>query len=665
VIRRTGLWRAAVAATGGLIFSLAAPPTDLYPAVLLGLGLLYAATRCAPRARAAAALALVWATAAGIVGMAFVPGVIARFTPVGFAGGVVALVLLSAFQGIAWACGAALSHVLIRRCALPGPLAFGAGVLLAISLPTVIAWSPAALMSPWPVLIQLAELIGERGVSFLLAVATALAASALGGALVVTGAPTRRARLACGAASAAIFAGLASYGAVRMPQVRARAAELPKLTVGIVQAAVPARLRWEPGARPEILRRLRSLSSESERQGAELTIWPEAAYPHVLSHQAGPTPQDERALLGLGVRGPLLVGLITQPADRQGQHNSATLVSSDGSMQRPQAKLELLWFGETVPLGQYLPFVRRIFSRAGGLLPGEEVALLRHAGARIGVLNCYEDTLPGIGRRIARHEPNLLVNVTNDAWFGPTSEPELHLRLSALRAVETRLDLVRAVNLGVPAWIDATGTIRARGFDDRQSVMVVTASLNDRPPTFYVTAGDIPVWALLSLAALAGFVRSRRRGVQPSADSGGSAGADNGSSAGTGAVGGAGAGAPDGGGARPGANSADCANDAECSADAPKCTQAGKCASESQKNASPRRLLLRSNRPSALGGAVEPRGASSLRAMNQEKKRAPRRTKRRAQCWRWRTGDGRPERDDSQGRTLIVRAGNLALDRFD
>ena len=258
------------------------------------------------------------------------------------------------------------------------------------------------------------------------------------------------------------------------------------------------------------------MSGESERQGAKLTVWPEAAYPYVLSHQAGPTPRDERSLLGPGVRGPLLVGLITQPADRQGQYNAATLISPDGSMQRPQAKLELLWFGETVPLGQYLPFLRRIFSRTGGLLPGDEVALLRDGSARIGVLNCYEDTLPGIGRRIARHEPNLLVNITNDAWFGPTSEPELHLRLSTLRAIETRLDLVRAVNLGVPAWIDATGTVRARGFDDRQSVMVVAASLNDRPPTFYVRVGDFPLWITLSLVALVGFVRSRRRSVPSS-----------------------------------------------------------------------------------------------------------------------------------------------------
>jgi apolipoprotein N-acyltransferase len=516
VTSRSGFFRTAgLAAAGGLVFALSAPPTDLYPSVLVGLGLLYAATRCAPKARVAAALGLIWATAAGIVGMAFIPGVIARFTPIGFGGGVVALVLLAMFQAVAWAAGAALAHALARQCRVPGPLAFGAGALLAISLPTVIAWSPAALMSPWPMLVQLAELIGERGVSFLLAVATALAAAGIGGSLVVPGSPSRQTRAAWAAGSFVIFAALLGYGAVRMPQVRAQAAELPTLDVGIVQAAVPARLRWEPGARPEILRRLRRLSSESERQGAKLTVWPEAAYPYVLPHAAGGTPQDERSLLGPGVRGPLLVGLITQPADRQGQHNAATLVGPDGSMQRPQAKLELLWFGETVPLGQYLPFLRRIFSRTGGLLPGDEVALLRSGHARIGVLNCYEDTLPGTGRRVARHEPNLLINVTNDAWFGPTSEPELHLRLSALRAIEARLDLVRAVNLGVPAWIDATGTVRARGFDDRQSVMIATPSLNDRPPTVYVTAGDFPLWIALSLLALTGFVRSRMRAAQP------------------------------------------------------------------------------------------------------------------------------------------------------
>jgi apolipoprotein N-acyltransferase len=507
---RLGIRRsAALAAIGGLVFSLAAPPTNLYPAVLIGLGLCYAATRGATRARVAAALGLIWATAAGIVGMAFVPGVIARFTPIGFAGGVVALVLLAAFQAGAWAAATGLAHVLARRCGFAGPLAFGVAVLLAISIPAVITWSPAALLSPWPILVQLAELIGERGVSFLLAVAAALAAGAAGGRFVEPEL-SRQSRIAWAVASAALFVGPLGYGAVRIQQLRADSERMPVLRVGVVQAAVPARLRWEPGARPEILARLRRLSRAAELQGAELTVWPEAAYPHVLPHHAGPTPRDERALVGGGVRGPLLVGMITQPSGLQGQHNAATIVGSDGSMQTPQAKLQLLWFGETVPLGQYLPFLRRIFSRTGGLLPGERVSILKEGPARLGVLNCYEDTLPGIGRRIAGESPNLLINVTNDAWFGPTSEPELHLRLSALRAVETRLDLVRAVNLGVPAWIDATGTIRERGLDDRQSVMVVPAALRNAPPTLYVRVGDAPIWIALGLLALAGFLRAAK-----------------------------------------------------------------------------------------------------------------------------------------------------------
>jgi apolipoprotein N-acyltransferase len=497
-----------VAALGGATFALAAPPTDVYPGVWLGLSGLYLATVDAPTGRRAALRAWLWATSAGVVGMAFIPEVIERFTPVGFAGGVVALVLLSAFQALAWAAGAALAHVLDRRGLIAQPIAFGAAVLLAISLPTVIAWSPASVLSPWPAFLQLADVIGERGVSFLLAVSAALVAMPLRSLLAGTS-PIRpwRAPLI----GALLIAALGIHGAFRIAQIRRESASLPTLRVGVVQAAVPARLRWDPSARGEIIRRLRRLTTDSERLGAELTLWPEAAYPYTLPHAAGTTPDDARRIVGGGVRGPVLIGLITSAREEQGRHNSATLVSPDGEMQEPQAKLALLWFGETIPLSEYLPFLRRLFFRAGGLVPGDQVVLLELRPARIGVLNCYEDTLPAVGRRIARAEPNLLVNVTNDAWFGPTSEPELHLRVAVLRTIETRLDLVRAVNLGVPAWIDRSGSVRTRGSDDEQSVMLVTPSLNDSSPTLYVSVGDVPVWLGLFLAAAGGAVRARRQ----------------------------------------------------------------------------------------------------------------------------------------------------------
>jgi apolipoprotein N-acyltransferase len=489
---------------GGLLFSSAAPPLDFMPGVLLGLGGSYLAFAAAGSLRRAAQRAWLWALTAGLVGMAFVPQVVQRFTDLGWAGGVLALLLLCAFQALHWGAAAAIAHTLRARFGLPLPLAFGALVFIAISLPTVIAWSPAAVLSPWPRFIQLADLVGERGVSLLLALAAALAATPLRRYLEPSFAPlTPRSAAAHVGAALSLMAALAAHGTWRMADVERSQAGLPRVKLGVVQAAVPARLRWQPEARQLILQRLRALTREAELAGAELVVWPEAAYPYTLPRDLRTAPGGERRLLGEGVRGPILFGLLTRELPSRRRFNSATLVEPDGDLQTPQDKLALLWFGETVPLSAYLPFLTQLFRRSGYLTAGSSVELLEHGAARIGVLNCYEDILPGLGRRIARARPNLLVNVTNDAWFGPTTEPELHLRLSVLRAVEARLDLVRAVNLGVPAWIDATGRIRLRGNDAEQSVMHVAPALNETSPTLYTKAGDIPVWVGLLIATLA------------------------------------------------------------------------------------------------------------------------------------------------------------------
>jgi apolipoprotein N-acyltransferase len=352
--------------------------------------------------------------------------------------------------------------------------------------------------------------VGERGVSLLLALAAALAATPLRRYVEPGFRPlTARSALTHVGIAVTLVTALAAHGTWRMAQLERKRAALPRVKLGVVQAAVPARLRWQPEARQEILQRLRTLTREAEQAGAELVVWPEAAYPFTLPRDLRTAPADERRILGNGVRGPVLFGLLTRELPSRRRFNSATLVEPDGDLQTPQDKLALLWFGETVPLSEYLPFLARLFRRSGYLTAGSSVELLQHRAARIGVLNCYEDILPGIGRRIARAQPNLLVNVTNDAWFGPTTEPELHLRLSVLRAVEARLDLVRAVNLGVPAWIDASGVIRVRGNDAEQSVMHVAPALNEESPTLYTKAGDIPVWVGLLIATLAAATKRR------------------------------------------------------------------------------------------------------------------------------------------------------------
>src|SRR5262249_14382502 len=125
-------------------------------------------------------------------------------------------------------------------------------------------------------------------------------------------------------------------------------------------------------------------------------------------------------------------------------------------------KRHLLWFGETIPLADVFPVLRRVFARGTGIEPGTTSIAFVAGPIRLAVLNCYEDTLPVAGREAMSVRPNLLVNLTNDAWFAGSAEGELHLRLAVVRAIEARRELVRAVNRGPTTWIDATGRVRGR-----------------------------------------------------------------------------------------------------------------------------------------------------------------------------------------------------------
>jgi apolipoprotein N-acyltransferase len=526
-----------LAIAGGPIFALTSPPTDLYPCVVLGLALL-AASIGSGDARAdlpaaswpssptfwrAFGRGAAWGTAAGVLGLRFVPAVIQRFTPLGSAASYLALVLLAAFQSLIWATGAGVTALLHRRARLPFEIAFGAGVLVALSLPTIFAWSPAGLVSPWPSFVQLADLIGERGVSVLFAIGAALLARA------AHALAARDTRIALRAALAAIalFVALPIHGALRIASITRQSAPLPTLRVGLVNQAVPPLDRWNSNNHPAILKTLRALTRKLEAEGADLTIWPEAAYPYALPHSERKSPLGRHAIIGNGVRGPVLAGLIThaEPVPlpsgeiEQNSYNSAALVFPDGSLSEPYDKLQLLWFGEMVPGGAQLPWLRRMFQRSGGLVPGDAPRALDlppppsgGPGAHMAILNCYEDTLPDLGRRLSLAlSPTLLVNVTNDAWFYATAEPELHARLGAMRAIELRRDLVRAVNLGVNSWIDAAGVVRAKNPDEKQGTLLVTPAIREGAPTIYARFGDAPLFGAFAIAAIVTFLRARRR----------------------------------------------------------------------------------------------------------------------------------------------------------
>jgi apolipoprotein N-acyltransferase len=128
---------------------------------------------------------------------------------------------------------------------------------------------------------------------------------------------------------------------------------------------------------------------------------------------------------------------------------------------------------------------------------------------RAGVLNCYEDILPDLVRRLARRRPNLLVNVTNDAWFGDSSEPYQHAALARLRAVEHRVDLVRATNSGVSTVVAATGVELAATSTFRETTVVQRVRLLEAG-TVYTAAGDLWAWIVAAAIPVLGLLGRRR-----------------------------------------------------------------------------------------------------------------------------------------------------------
>jgi apolipoprotein N-acyltransferase len=514
----TGIRKYALALLAGAVLaSGAAPPLDLYPALWVGMAALAWLLDVDPEipafasrtrvALAGARRGLAFGVGANIVALRFIPGVVARFTPLPWVVGALGLLLLAAFEGLRWMVAGIACETLVRA-RVPRPLAFAAGVYGGTFLPTMMPWTAAGGASPWPAVVQLADLVGERGVVALMALEAGLLAAGARGVL----RPATRARgaMAVGGALLLLAAQL-GYGAARIASIdRARDAA-PHARVALVQPSIGASTRWEEARAPAILAELTALTQKGESLGAELVVWPEAGYPYPLPHGSRREPDPRRAIVQPGAHGPVLTGLLMTGAVDGASYNSALVATGSGALSDSYDKRHLLWFGETVPLADRLPWMRHVFARGLGLAAGDRSVALPAGRVRASVLVCYEDMLPEAGREAMEAAPNLLVNVTNDAWFAGSSESELHLRVAVLRAVEARRDLVRSVNSGPTSWVDAAGRVRKRASPELPSVLMADAALLDSPPTLYARVGDVPLALLVLVLANVAVWRAARR----------------------------------------------------------------------------------------------------------------------------------------------------------
>jgi apolipoprotein N-acyltransferase len=192
--------------------------------------------------------------------------------------------------------------------------------------------------------------------------------------------------------------------------------------------------------------------------------------------------------------------------------NSALLAGAGGQIVGRYDKQVLLAFGEYLPLGETFPILYKWFPSATRTAKGTSLEPFLWGEHRISALICYEDIQPALVNRMVRHaNPDLLVNLTNDAWFGDSTEPWIHLGLAQLRAVEQHRYLVRATSSGVSAIIDAKGTVVTHGGTFQQEAIVGQARFL-RGQTGYGVVGDLP-WYAATLLIMAMAILPRRRGV--------------------------------------------------------------------------------------------------------------------------------------------------------
>ena len=329
---------------------------------------------------------------------------------------------------------------------------------------------------------------------------------------------------------AVLLASVLAFGYIRLGAVADARAEAPQLRVGLVQSniALEPQHRRSPDAQ---LADMQRVSEELTRAGAELLVWPESSYPYAIGRaDRGDAPVGSPARVRRDFAAPLVFGAITVDDREDTQpHNSALYLDGGGQFAGRYDKIHLLMFGEYIPGVETFPFIRDLLPAAAShLARGEALTTfpLRHQGAdyRLAPIICYEDILTGIGRDVGQLHPHLLVNITNDTWFGDTSEPWQHLALSVFRAVELRTDLVRSVNTGVSAHVDAGGRLLAKSYviDPARTPMpatglLVEVALLEGGHTFYARFGDVFGYLCVAVT-LAGWllwpaVRRRRERV--------------------------------------------------------------------------------------------------------------------------------------------------------
>jgi len=366
-----------------------------------------------------------------------------------------------------------------------------------------------------PLLLQVADLTGVYGLSALLVLVNVAC-------LEILSPPyrSRGGRLRTLSVLVLVVAAWAGYGHYRLQALAGDQAGSKSLLTAVVQGNIKQGEKWDPKMVPVTLDLFGKLTDQAlepwkksgDRQSAPLVVWPESAAPYLFRYSSGVAHFDTQVLdIARRNNAFLLFGAPASESGPQGDKlfNRAYLVSPGGKVLGHYDKAHLVPYGEYVPLKRIFFFIHKMVHLIGDFEAGPVGATLQLPEAPVGVLICYESIFGYLSRAQVQKGARLLVNITNDAWFGDTSAAYQHMSMAVVRAVENHVALARAANTGISAFINGDGRILWTS-----GLNVSDAHALELPllpgGSFYTRWGDVFAWICILISLLAFFFARRR-----------------------------------------------------------------------------------------------------------------------------------------------------------
>jgi len=356
-------------------------------------------------------------------------------------------------------------------------------------------------------LIQISDIFGVYGVSFCIVLSNAAIFLAY---LCVTGKhwqETRiKARLAAGSVGtlALILCFVWFYGNWRIHSVQKLISHSPSIKAAIVQGNINQAKKWDPAFQLSSTVKYINLSLLTKKHKPDLVVWPETATPFYFLHNARLSEMVKKGVHDTGTD--FLIGSpsFNLGKDRVEYYNSAYLIGPEGNVYDRYDKAHLVPFGEYIPFKKWLPFLGKMVEGVGDFNPGKKGHTIKWGDLRLGIQICYEIIFPHLSRAMVKNHASVLINITNDAWYGRSSAPNQHFSMTVFRAVENRRSIIRAANTGISGFIDPCGKVMAATplFEDATITRPVPVI---EEMTFYSRFGDLFAMACLGITLIAVF----------------------------------------------------------------------------------------------------------------------------------------------------------------